>query len=69
MTGIVGPTTDDDRNPIGVVYFAASRRGRPSEVMKKEFGEPDRDSMLFDTVGEALDLPGRMIEPERTNGE
>jgi nicotinamide-nucleotide amidase len=69
VTGVAGPTKDDDKNPVGLVYLAASRRGRPSEVVKKEFGELDRDSMLFNTVEEALDLLDRMIEPERTNGK
>ncbi len=67
VTGVAGPTKDDDKNPVGLVYFAASRRGRPSEVVKKEFGELDRDSMLFNTIEEALNLLDRMIQPEHAS--
>jgi nicotinamide-nucleotide amidase len=63
VTGVVGPTTDDDKNPVGLVYFAAARRGKPAEVVRKDFGELDRDSMLFNTIEEALDLLDRVIEP------
>lgn len=64
ITGVVGPTRDDDKNPVGLIYFAAARRGKPIEVVKKEFGDLDRDSMLFNSIEEALDLLDRMIEPE-----
>ncbi len=65
VTGVVGPTTDDDDNPVGLVYFAAARRGRPAKIVRRNFGELDRDAMLFNTVEEALDLLDQMIEPEQ----
>ena len=64
VTGVVGPTTDDDHNPVGLVYFAAVRRGKPAMIVRRNFGELDRDAMLFNTVEEALDLLDHMIEPE-----
>jgi nicotinamide-nucleotide amidase len=64
ITGVLGPTRDNDDNPVGLMYLAAARRGKPTEVVKKEFGELDRDSMLFNTIEEALDLLDHMIESE-----
>jgi len=61
VTGVAGPAKDDDRNPAGLVYFAAARRGRPAEVVKKEFGALERDSLLVNSIGEALDLFDRMM--------
>jgi nicotinamide-nucleotide amidase len=61
VTGVAGPSTDDDKNPVGLVYFAASRKGHPTEVVKRMFGEMDRAAVLFNTVEEALALLGRMI--------
>ncbi|GEM_PF-2701077 len=65
VTGAVGPAKDDDKSPAGLMYFAAARRGKPVKVMKKEFGKLDRDSMLFNTIEEALDLLDHVIEPEQ----
>lgn len=63
ITGVLGPTTDDEKNPVGLMYLAAAQRGKPIEVVKKEFGHLDRDSMLFNTIEEALDLLDHVIEP------
>lgn len=64
VTGVVGPTTDDDSTPVGRMYFAAMRRRKSIEVVRRQFGELDRDAMLFNTIEEALDLLNRVIEPE-----
>ena len=63
ITGVLGPTTDDDNNPVGLMYFAAARRGKITEVVRKQFGELDRDCMLFNVIEEALDILDHMIEP------
>jgi nicotinamide-nucleotide amidase len=64
VTGVLGPTTDDDKNPVGLMYFATMRRGKPTEVVRKEFGELDRDCMLFNVIEEALDMLDHKIRPE-----
>lgn len=61
VTGVLGPTKDDDKNPVGLMYFAAARRGKSTEVMKRQFGELERDSMLFNAIEEALDMLDQMI--------
>lgn len=63
VTGVVGPTTDDNGDPVGLIFIAASRRGFPMEVIRKEFGKLDRDAVLFNTVAQALHLFDRMIRP------
>jgi nicotinamide-nucleotide amidase len=69
VTGTVGATKDDDGKQVGLMHFAAARRGRPVKVLKKEFGKLDRDSMLFNTIEEALDLLDRAIEPEHAGAK
>lgn len=70
VTGVVGPTRDNTGgpagDPVGLVYLAASRRGFPTEVIRKEFGTLDRDAILFNTVEQALHLLDRMIRPPLT---
>jgi nicotinamide-nucleotide amidase len=65
VTGVVGPTTDEDNNPVGLIYFAAARRGLPTEVVRKDFGGLDRDAMLINAIEEALDLLDHMVGSEQ----
>ncbi|MES1155723.1 MAG: CinA family protein [Pseudorhodoplanes sp.] len=64
VTGVVGPTTNDDGDPVGLVYFSTAHRGKPTEIVKKEFGKLERDTMLFNIVEEALGLLDRAVQPE-----
>jgi nicotinamide-nucleotide amidase len=32
VTGVIGPTRDDAKNPVGLMYFAAARRGKPTKL-------------------------------------
>jgi nicotinamide-nucleotide amidase len=61
VTGVAGPTRDDDNNPVGLVYLAASRRGEPTEIVKKDFGDMEREAVLFNTIEVALDLLDAVI--------
>lgn len=64
VTGVVGPTKDEDNNPVGLIYFAVARKGSPTEVVRKDFGGLDRDAMLFNAIEEALDLLDHKIGSE-----
>jgi nicotinamide-nucleotide amidase len=62
VTGTAGPTTDNDGTPVGLIYLGTSRKGSPTEVIKKDFGPMDREAIINNTLDEALELFSRMID-------
>jgi hypothetical protein len=38
------------------VFLAASRRGHPTEVVKKDFGDMEREAVIFNIIEQALDV-------------
>jgi nicotinamide-nucleotide amidase len=62
ITGVLGPTPDEDNNRPGVVYMAAARSGRPTEVVRHDFGKREPDTVRRETVLNALDLLQRAVE-------
>lgn len=56
ITGVAGPTTDDDNNPVGLIYLASARKGAATRIIKKNFGPMNRDAMMFSIVHAALEL-------------
>ena len=58
ITGIAGPKRDDTDKPVGLVYIAAVRRGRPPAVRRFTFGNIGRAKVRAKSVAAAL----RMLE-------
>ena len=56
ITGVFGPTPDEDNNQPGIVYVAVARSGRPTEVVRHDFGKLEPDQVRKATVLNALDL-------------
>jgi nicotinamide-nucleotide amidase len=56
VTGVAGPTTDDDGNPVGLVHLAAARRGRPTLHLEKFYGNVGPDAVLERAITDALHL-------------
>ena len=56
VTGVLGPDTDEDGNPAGLVYFAVAREGAPTQVSKRDFGERQPDDVRRAAVVHALEL-------------
>ena len=56
VTGVLGPDTDEDGNPAGLVYFAVAREGAPTQVSKRDFGERQPDDVRRAAVLHALEL-------------
>jgi nicotinamide-nucleotide amidase len=56
VTGVAGPGTDDDGNPVGLVHLAATRRGQPTLHVKKSYGDLDRETILQRAMLDALQL-------------
>src|SRR4051794_29437069 len=56
ITGVAGPEPDEDGNPVGLVHFAAARRGGPTLHQERRFGDIGRGELLYQAVMTALDL-------------
>jgi nicotinamide-nucleotide amidase len=56
ITGVAGPESDEDGNPVGLVHIAAARRASSTLHQEHRFGDVGRGKVLYQTVMGALDL-------------
>ncbi|KUO55225.1 MAG: damage-inducible protein CinA [Alphaproteobacteria bacterium BRH_c36] len=56
VTGIAGPGGGSAAKPVGLVYLAAQRRGRPVVVKECLFADPGRAEIRARSVKAAFDL-------------
>jgi len=56
VSGVLGPEPDEDRNPVGLVYFCVLAKDKPPTVVREEFGEKPHDQLLGQTLHRAFDL-------------
>lgn len=56
ITGIAGPGGGTDAKPVGLVHFAASRRGGATLHRERRYGDLGRDDIRQAAVMDALDL-------------
>ena len=56
ITGIAGPGGGSKQKPVGLVHFAAARRGGRCLARERRYGEIGRESVREQSVAEALDL-------------
>ncbi len=61
VTGIAGPGGGSADKPVGLVHFAASRRGGETLHQVHEFGDIGRRRVRLKSVAIALDLISRLI--------
>jgi nicotinamide-nucleotide amidase len=61
VTGYAGPGGGNAKNPVGTVYVASARKGRPSIVERHQF-TGDRDAVRSAAVGAALGVLLRQFE-------
>jgi len=54
ITGIAGPDGGSPEKPVGLVHFAAARRGRETVHVEKRFGSIGRSEVRLASVGQAL---------------
>jgi nicotinamide-nucleotide amidase len=62
VTGIAGPGGGSPAKPVGLVHFAAVRRGMPTVHERHVFTDPGRSAIRFDAVRAALGLIHKMIQ-------
>ena len=55
VTGIAGPGGGSTEKPVGLVFMAIARRGRPVETCEFRFGDKERSEIREATVHAALD--------------
>jgi nicotinamide-nucleotide amidase len=60
VTGYAGPGGGNDKNPVGTVYVASARAGRPTLVERHRFAG-DRDAVRLAAVGAALAILLRQL--------
>lgn len=56
VTGVLGPEEDEDGNPVGLVYFACCRRGRPCLVQRRKYPAWPAERLRRAAVLHALSL-------------
>jgi nicotinamide-nucleotide amidase len=60
ITGVAGPEPDEFGTPVGVMHFAAARRGFPTQHVKRDFGDIGRGPARYAAVAEAMRLLERI---------
>lgn len=60
ITGIAGPDGGSPDKPVGTVWFAWARRGRPTETLQMRF-EADRDGVRRAAVAAAMTRMGELL--------
>lgn len=56
VTGVLGPTCDEDGNPVGLVFFSCLRRGGKMVILRKVYGRKAHDRLRRQTVIDAFNL-------------
>ncbi|MER2605497.1 MAG: CinA family protein [Siculibacillus sp.] len=61
VTGIAGPSGGSADKPVGLVHFAALRRGGEPITLERRFGDLGRDAVRRAAVEQALDLIDELL--------
>ncbi|MBS0419419.1 MAG: CinA family protein [Proteobacteria bacterium] len=56
ITGVLGPDSDEDNNPPGLVYLSLARNGVPTQVVRLNYPAAHPDFVREQTVLRALEL-------------
>ncbi|MBM3506272.1 MAG: nicotinamide-nucleotide amidohydrolase family protein [Alphaproteobacteria bacterium] len=62
ITGIAGPGGGSEAKPVGLVYIAAVRRGRPANAQRFLFGERGRSQVRAASVSAALSMLEALLQ-------
>jgi nicotinamide-nucleotide amidase len=56
VSGVLGPSPDEDGNPVGLVYFCCCRRGGEPTIQRCDFGPRGEDALRRQVILEAMQL-------------
>jgi nicotinamide-nucleotide amidase len=62
VTGVAGPEPDEFGTPVGVMHFAAARRGFATLHVKRELGDIGHGPCRYGAVAEAMRLLERVAK-------
>lgn len=62
ITGIAGPDGGSAEKPVGLVHFAAARKGRPTIHEERRFGDVGRLEVQAKAVKTAFEMIRRMLD-------
>jgi nicotinamide-nucleotide amidase len=65
ITGVAGPSPDEDGNPVGLVCIAVARKSLPLSGMEKNYGDIGRDAVRERAMVDALCEAERLLTEER----
>ena len=54
ITGVAGPSKDEDGNPVGLVCLAVAREGYRTSVLEQNYGDIGRDCVRSRAIADAL---------------
>lgn len=56
VTGVAGPEPDEDGNPVGLMYFCATKKGGAPLAVRRHFNGLSRDQTVAAAICESLRL-------------
>jgi nicotinamide-nucleotide amidase len=56
VSGVLGPSPDEDGNPVGLVYFGCGLRGSAPRILRRDYGQHPADLLRRHAVMDALAL-------------
>jgi nicotinamide-nucleotide amidase len=61
ITGVAGPSPDEDGNPVGLVCLAVARKSLPLSVLERSYGDIGRDAVRERAMIDALREAERLL--------
>lgn len=65
VSGVLGPSPDEDGNPVGLVFFACCGGDRELTIVRKDYGGQAHDALRHAVVLDALALVERWVGKPR----
>jgi nicotinamide-nucleotide amidase len=61
VTGVAGPSSDEDGNPVGLVCIAVVQDGGQTSVVERNYGDIGRDAIRTRAIADALSHLTQML--------
>ena len=59
VSGVLGPSPDEDGNPVGLVFLGCCRRGQAPQIERRDYGDRPHDALRRAVVLDALAMVER----------